>query len=164
MKADELNDLTSSPAAEVQARRPYWWIGLGLLALVLAVLGAAFFLDRQLRPRVGMESAPVGTPSVPTPTLMETATKVSETPVVAIQATASPQSVGAGSPVVSQAPSLVTVSPPIAEPSTPQAVEQAYLRYWDVYREALLHLDTSRLSEVAARDELHEIETEIEGF
>jgi hypothetical protein len=32
--------------------RPYWLVGLALLGLVLAILGGAFMLDRQLRPRV----------------------------------------------------------------------------------------------------------------
>jgi hypothetical protein len=40
-------------------------------------------------------------------------------------------------------------------------VEQAYLRYWDVYAAALLDLDASWLGEVATGDELRRIQEEI---
>jgi hypothetical protein len=52
-------------------------------------------------------------------------------------------------------------------PSTPQLeeeVEQAYRRYWDLYSEALYTLDTSRVGQVAANEELRRIEEEVSGF
>ena len=42
------------------------------------------------------------------------------------------------------------------------AVEQAYLEHWDVYAEALLTLDGSRLSEVFAGAALREVEKQVE--
>ncbi|MPZ16150.1 MAG: hypothetical protein GEU73_17330 [Chloroflexi bacterium] len=48
--------------------------------------------------------------------------------------------------------------------SLEQEIEEAYLRYWDVYSEALLNLDTSRIPEVAADDELRRIEEEVGGL
>lgn len=41
-------------------------------------------------------------------------------------------------------------------------VEQAYLRYWDVYAEANLNLDTSRLAEVLTDDALKDVRDQIE--
>jgi hypothetical protein len=52
-------------------------------------------------------------------------------------------------------------------PSTPQLeeeVEQAYRRYWELYSEALYTLDTSRVGQVAANEELRRIEDEVSGF
>lgn len=41
-------------------------------------------------------------------------------------------------------------------------VEQAYLRYWDVYTEANRNLDTSRLAEVLTGDALRDVRDQIE--
>ncbi len=126
--------------------RPYWLVGIVLLGVLVAVFGAALALDRTLRPSVGIEPAP-GSGSQPDPIASR-----AETPGMAALAAVTP-----------------TQSPPTTastgEPQTPErAVEQAYLRYWDVYSTALLELDASRLSEVASADELQRIQDEIARY
>lgn len=54
-------------------------------------------------------------------------------------------------------------SSPSATPMDPRVqVEQAYLRYWDVYTEANRNLDTSRLAEVLTGDALKDVRDQIE--
>lgn len=43
-------------------------------------------------------------------------------------------------------------------------VEQAYLRYWDVYADALLRLDPSRLGEVLAKEALANHQQQVEDL
>jgi hypothetical protein len=63
-----------------------------------------------------------------------------------------------------------TVGGTFPSPSTPpiaagrQMVEDAYLRYWDLYGDALSRLDTARIGEVAAGEELLRIRAEVEAF
>lgn len=55
-------------------------------------------------------------------------------------------------------------SSPSPTPTDPRVqVEQAYLRYWDVYADANLKLDTSRLEEVLTDDALRDVREQIEG-
>jgi hypothetical protein len=44
------------------------------------------------------------------------------------------------------------------------AIEDAYLRYWDFYSDALFRLDTSRIPEVAAGEEVQRIQAEVGSF
>src|SRR5689334_10313104 len=100
-------------------------VGLALLALVVVVLGGGSVLARRLRSPVGTEPA--------------------ATAPVSPAATAQGAGTGApGGPVVVSQPS------DIARLRTPleREVAQAYLRYWDVYAEAMGTLDPGRLSEV----------------
>lgn len=111
---------------------PSWGVGLAILTLVVVVLGAAFVLNARLRPKVGIEPAATAIPSV-APTTMPT-TVPSPMPTAAAAAS-----------------SPTTTIDPSAEKAV---VAQSYLQYWDVYDNALLSLDTSKLSDVAAEAEL----------
>jgi hypothetical protein len=125
--------------------RPYWLVGLALLGLVLAILGVAFILDRQLRPRV--EVQPVGA-------------MVEEKPAPLVSA--EPQR--AQTPTPPSAAPAVSAATPAADPRLLQEIEDGYRRYWEVYSDALFNLDTSRLPEVATEDELRRMREEVEDF
>lgn len=105
-------------------------VGLALFALVLIILGGAFFLNDRLKPKVGIEPVVTG--------------------IVSVTATAIP------TPISSPAQTIGGVAPPATVDSSTEkaAVIQAYLHYWDVYSNALLTLDTSHLSDAMAGDEL----------
>jgi hypothetical protein len=125
--------------------RPYWLVALALLGLVLAILGVAFILDRQLRPRV--EVQPV-------------AAEVGDEPSPLVAAERRPAQTRTPP---SAAPAAVAATP-TADPRLLQEIEDAYRRYWEVYSTTLFHLDSSRLPEVAADDELRRIRDEVEDF
>jgi hypothetical protein len=107
-------------------RWPSWAIGLALFALVLFILAGAFYLNAQLKPKVGSE--PVPTAPVPTPIPTR-----------------------AGSPPAAAGAFATATVNPSAEKAV---VVAAYLHYWDVYSDALLTLDSSHLADVADGDEL----------
>ena len=119
-------------------RWPTWAIALGLLAVVLLVLGGAFFLNSRLKPKVGTESLAAGA-----------------TPLLSAAQPSSAASVAVPTPSAgtSSGPSVGQLSATSTGDGT-QAISQAYLHYWDVYNSALLTLDPSRLSDVSAEDEL----------
>jgi hypothetical protein len=105
-------------------------IGIALLALVTVALVGAWLLNARFRPAADV---------VPNPTRT--------------------QSIAGATPTASGAHVTTVASPPTEEATTgspttlanmEQAIEQAYLRYWTVYSEALYTLDTSRLEEVMA--------------
>lgn len=144
MKVDErTNESTSDAGAGPERRRPFWVVGLALFGLVVAMLVGAFLLDRQLRPGVGVEPAPIlekaagATQPVHQPTSQ--AAGISTPVATATQS-------GLGAPTMAHAPE----------------VEQAYLKYWVVYSEAMYTLDVSRLSEVAAGERLKQATAEVE--
>ncbi|HZS01044.1 MAG TPA: hypothetical protein VFE37_20160 [Chloroflexota bacterium] len=130
--------------------RSYWPIGFALLALVLAVLGAAFVLDRQLRPRVDVQ------PAVP----------AAAEAVDSVAPTQAPTAVRSAPPAAPPPSAEGSVTPGrlADDPRLVQEIEDAYRRYWEVYSAALFNLDTSRLAEVAADDELRRLREEIEDF
>src|SRR5205823_6474359 len=116
-----------------------------LLALVLALLGAAYVLDRQWRPRVEVPPAAVVARGQPSP------------PVAAErQPTPAPPEPGPAPAAAAETPA--------AEPRLLQEIEDAYRSYWEVYSAALFNLDTSRLDEVAADEELRLMREEVEDF
>jgi hypothetical protein len=58
-----------------------------------------------------------------------------------------------------------TPAPPVTASLARRAtIENAYLRYWDYYSDALFHLDITRIPEVAAGEEVQRIQEEVEGF
>ncbi|MCL4239741.1 MAG: hypothetical protein KJ048_00160 [Dehalococcoidia bacterium] len=57
-----------------------------------------------------------------------------------------------------------TASQPTATPGTEAEVIAAYLRYWDLYAEAVLNLDHSVLMGAASEEELQQVKEEIETF
>ena len=137
-----MEETTSSTSGGSDGRRPYGKVGLALLGLVVALVVAAFFLDRHLRPSVGISAAPTSTPapSKPTPRI------------------ASPTA-GATAVITSATPAA-TVAP--GSTLTPrQQVEQAYYRYWRDYSQALFTLDTSHMGDVAAGDEVKRVQAEV---
>src|SRR5712692_4855838 len=85
----------------LQPHRSYWPIALALLGLVVGLLGTAVILDRQLRPRVGIEPLP--------------AVRVEEAPTTA-QPAAAPATMATGLPA-EDGPSA---------PQLEEEVEQAY--------------------------------------
>jgi hypothetical protein len=60
--------------------------------------------------------------------------------------------------------STPTVPQPTATPDPEAEVLAAYLGYWELYAEAVLHLDESVLIGVASDDELQQVRDEIETF
>ena len=147
MKADEkMNETKSDPGANPEPRRPFWVVGLVLLGLVVAMLGGAFLLDRQLRPSVGIEPA----------TAAPVARKATETSQPGRQPT------GPAAGISTPAITATQAGGGAATPSRAQEVEQAYLKYWEVYSEAMYTLHTSRLSEVAAGERLEQAISEVE--
>lgn len=107
-------------------------VGLALFGLVILILIAGFYLSRRLRPTVDETVVAVPARSQGSTTKLAHGTEPASTPP-------------------SSSPAVASVSP-TASPEA--AVRQAYLRYWNVYANALYTLDTSRLAEVTAGDEL----------
>lgn len=141
------NDNVRGVSTEGQPRRPYWLVGLVLLALVVAMLVGAFILDKQLRPQVGIEGSPAATIQQVTAVPAGGPTTQSQAEATAVNA----------APVAgSSGDATKNTVPPERE------VEQAYLKYWDVYAEAMLTLDTTRLPEVAAGERLKQAVGEVE--
>lgn len=122
----------------VPPRQPYWAVGLALLGLVIVVLIGASVLNARLRPSAGIEGV---TSSVTTPTTAR--------PVIAGSAVASTLSVS---------------GTPAANLDSKQAVAKAYLRYWDIYNDALYTLDTTRLGDVMSGEELSRVQKQIDGL
>lgn len=147
MKADEgTNEANSDTGPDPERRRPFWVAGLALLGLVVAMLVGAFLLDQQLRPGVGIEP----TSAVPA------AGKATDTTQAGRQPTS--PAAGISTPVIT----ATQAGGGAATPSGAQEVEQAYLKYWEVYSEAMYTLRTSRLSEVAAGERLEQAVVEVE--
>jgi hypothetical protein len=124
--------------------RPFWAIGLVLLAAVLVVLVGAYLLGTRLRPRVGIESAPTA-PATAAPTAARTAV----TGAVATQAPGPPTPTGLP-------PGIGVASSP-----TELAVGAAHERYLRIYSEAVLNLDTAHLDEVLAGEALQSVTDEV---
>ena len=125
-------------------RRPFWVVGLVLLAAVVAVLVGSYLLATGLRPRIGTDSAPTA-PAVAAPTADPTAVT------------------GAATTQPASAPTPAGLPPGIGVANTPteRAVVAAYEKYLQVYAEAALNLDTSRLSEVLDGQALQWVTDEI---
>lgn len=130
-----------------EPRRPWWPVGLALLGLVVVLLVGAVLIGRQLRPSVGVEPAP------------QASAAVQPTSPAAAVAVATPAA--AAPTAVSGATSAVPPGVRIASSPLEREVEDAYLRYWDVLKQAYLSLDTSRLGEVMAGAELSRQEQQI---
>src|SRR6266542_5709941 len=135
----------TGPEAGGNQQRSYWVVGAVLLGVVVVVLVGALVVDRTMRPRVGTEPLP-GSGEQPDPAVIQDGT-------AALQRASDTTS-----------PSSRTAVPAATPQTGEQGVEQAYLRYWDVYAAALLDLDDTRLGEVASADELRRIQDEIAGY
>lgn len=130
------NETLRDPSAETEdeQRRPFWAVGLALLGFVIVVLAGGFVLDRQLRPRVGIEPAPATAPAG-----VATAVRTESTAGPASSATSVP-AVASGDAVL---PKVRVANSPLE-----REVEEVYFRYLQIYSHAVLNLDTSRLDEV----------------
>lgn len=122
-------------------------VGLTLLGLVVALLAGGFLLNLQLRPSVGIEPA---SPASATTGVTTAGPGHSEAVVGAAAASTAKAAALAPTPEAS----LSQPQPLVADSPLGREIEAAYLRYWDVRADALLNLDTSRLSEVMAGAEL----------
>ena len=142
MRIGNVVDESNPDSGTDRPRWPYWVIGLALAGLVIAILVAAFILDARLRPPVGIEAT--------------------RTAADGIQVTAVPDA------RISESLSSPAASSPISAPAvatamdSKDAVESAYLRYWDIYSQALYSLDPSHLGEVMAGNELNDAEKQID--
>jgi len=143
MRASETSE---QPAEDdpVSPRRPYWTVGLALLGLVIAVLIGASMLNARLRPSVGIETAAAVVTGAPSP-----AAQTVTSPVI-VESTATANSSVAGTPTT--------------DLNSKQAVAQAYLRYWNIYNDALYTLNTSRLGEVMSGAERSRVQKQIDDL
>lgn len=135
---------TTTPALPDGERRPRSYVAVaGALLLGLAVLlGGGFLFDRQFRPRVGIE-----TPDAATGAEATAAAPPTTSPTTAIATTAPPP--------------RPTPWPRVGRTALEREVEEAYTRYWEVRVQAYYTLDTSRLPEVMAGEELRREEEQI---
>lgn len=142
MDGDDMwRERNARAGSSTEPRRPYWAVGLALLALVSAVVIGAFLLDRQVRPRVGIEPAPTPASALQAPASRSGAPSPSSTAPPAASPTAGTAALGP-TPAASPTRWPTTTSPLERE------IEDAYQRYLQIYSEAVLNLDTSHLSEV----------------
>lgn len=116
-------------------------IGLGLLLLVMLVLGGAWAANVRFEPATDIVQTLGSTTPVPAATAPATSTATSASAI------ASPVS-GIATP----------------DPDLEHAIEQAYLRYWERYSEALETLDASQIPEVTTGEELARIQEEVDGL
>ncbi len=159
---DTLNQETLRTNLGREHRRPYWLIGLALLGLVVILLAGAFLLDRQLRPRVGIESPPaVATAVRPTsaPVAIVPPTVPASPAPTTQPAPASTATTAAGVPTTE-----VPGGPRVATSPLEQEIEVAYQNYLRVYSEAVLNLDANHLSEVLAGQALQLVTDEVNGL
>jgi hypothetical protein len=139
MDSDEaVTDASVRTHERPEQRRPYWAVGLALLGVVIAVLAAAVLLDQRLRPRVGIEPVPT----------------IAAAPTTAAAPTARAIPTATSAPVA--APERSTANTPLE-----REIEGAYQRYVQIYSEAVLNLDTSRLGEVLDGDALQLVTAEV---
>lgn len=135
--------------------RPFWLIGLALLGLVAFLLVGAFLMDRQLRPRVGINA----------PQVAATAASATDVPAAIIPPTV--QSTVAPTPTVVAVAPNATEGPGglrVATSPLELEIEAAYLHYWDVLAQAYLDTDSSHLAEVMSDPELSRQTQEISNL
>lgn len=155
------NALQGSPAeGHMEAQRPprFWLVGLVMFGLIVVILVGAFLLNRQFRPRVGIE--PVATPVTSSQVQARAAPSVATQPTV--HPVTSPTVAATPSAAPTPAPSGVApAAKPTADPALVKEVEKAYLKYWEVYGEAMNTLDITKLQDVAAGDRLQQATAEV---
>jgi hypothetical protein len=122
--------------------RRYAPVAAALFGVVAALLIGGYFLSTRLRPPLEAGSA--------------IAPAASATSASLLQASGG----AAAASVSAPASALASASGEVRA----QAVEVAYLHYWDVYSQAMLTLDTSHLGEVAAGDRLQQAIAEVQDL
>ena len=137
-----------NPNIPQPSRLPYWAIWLGLLAVLAVLVSGAFLLNKQFRTRIGIEGGDVTVAGA------SAGASPSGSPLLPSAAVSPSNSALALQPVPSASPD----SSPLA-----QEVSAAYQRYWQIYSDALLSLDASKVTQVATGDELRRIQEEVDG-
>ena len=149
--------LDPEPDAAQPRGRPFLPVALALGGLVVVLLAAAFVLDRQYRRPVGIEPAPpiaVQAPPTAVPNAAVRAAPTAAPPTVVPTATTAPRATLV--PTLVPVPAAVGPAAP-AEPTVDplqQEIAEAYLRYWQVRKEAYLKMDPALLEQVMAGDKL----------
>lgn len=135
----------TAPALPDGERRPrsYVAVASALLLGLVVLLGGGFLFDRQFRPRVGIETPDAATGATAT--------------IAAPPTTTAP---AAAAPTIAPPP-RPTPWPRVGRTALEREVEEAYARYWMVLVQAYYTLDTSRLPEVMAGEELRRQEEQI---
>ncbi|SRR5581483_2826066 len=123
---------------ETPSGRPYWPIALALVVGVAVLVTAGVVLSGRFRTPVGVQPAP----SIP----------IATSPIAQAQGNTLVASQQLSSPAASSAA------------GAQQQIEAAYLRYWQVYSDAVLNLDPSHLNEVLAGRALQLVTDEINGL
>ena len=138
----EAKDALRAGATRVSAGpergRRYWLVGLGILALLAVVFLGAFLADRQFRPGVGIQPALTAVPEGSTQTPAGAYGSATSQP------TATPTIVAVVAPSGTPSPGGMRV----ADSPLEMEIEAAYLKYLQVYSDAVANLDTSHLQEV----------------
>jgi hypothetical protein len=131
---EQLNSRTSSRRSVA--------VGLALLALAVAILGGGYLLAQRLRPAVWTEATSPRTAATAAPNAGATAQTQPVAPATSV--------------VITQPADIARLSSPLE-----REVAQAYLRYWDVYAQAMETLSSAQLSEVTAGARLQEATDEV---
>lgn len=153
---DMVRERNTESGSREESQRSHWVLGLALLGVVLAVVIGAIFLDRELRPRVGIEPAPTPASAAQAPgSPLATATTPAATTAVASSTIAT-----AHDPTPAPSPTGLSVATSTLE----REIEDAYLHYWDVLAQAYVNLDTSRLATAMSGAELTRQEGQIQAL
>ncbi len=158
-----------APEADSRYLKLPWQLVAGaLFAVLAAALGVGLIASRNLREQLVVPTAtavPIAAVSV-TPTIVATSTRA---PTATVQPSAEPSTTPAvrasATPIAgtSVAATGATTSPvATVDPAVAAEVGKAYEAYWQVRAQALLALDATDLSRVAAGDELAALERGID--
>lgn len=147
----------------------YLLVGLALLGFIVVILVGALLLNDRLRARVGIEPAPTAIASQQTPVgAAASSAQATSAPSAIAAATATSSSTiittTATATTTTAMVTAVVIGNPTAIPTPTGEVEQAYLRYWEVYSDALLNLDASKMNQVAAENGLSRVQEEVADF
>jgi galactokinase len=125
------------------------------VALIAVLLVGGWYAGQHFRARVGIEPA--------------AGASMTSGAAPATAQVAAPAAVGAASSAAPTVASAAAASPSasafrMATSPLEQEVEQAYLHYWDVRKEAFLNLDASLLGQVEAGAKLSRDQQQVEDF
>ncbi len=122
----------------VSGFRRYGLVGAALFGVIAVLLVGGYVLGTHLRPPIGMEQVALPASSVPA------------------------LGVASAAPTVSAVSAAAVSVSPRASGAVATDVEQAYLRYWSVYSDAMLTLDPSHLADVASGERLQQAMDEVQ--
>jgi len=147
-----------APETAAAPRRPFLPVALGLAGLVVVVLVAAFVLDRQYRKPVGIEPAPpiaVQTKPTAVPVAARAAPTTAPVPTAVPTATTAPTAAAVPTlaPAAAAGAAVAAPAQPTVDPLQ-REIAEAYLRYWQVRKEAYLKMDPALLDQVMSGSKL----------